>query len=141
MHDPVQFDQLDGLGQEIGRTAAEGLDRHLDVGVTRDNHHRQIRARLSGVCEYGQSVRPRHADVDQGQVVIPRFDGAAGVPAVVSFVHVVPHLPQIIADRLPHDLFIVGQENPERVKFSHGSPPRWSSRFSVLGLKFTLSRV
>ena len=89
VHGEQEFVGGERLFQEIERAQAGGADRHLDIGLPADHHHRQRDAERAQVFEQRQTVLARHDDVAQHHVEGLRFgefERARGVIADGGFV-------------------------------------------------------
>ena len=62
------------LLQEIHRAQARGPHRHLDVRLSRNHHHRDMRAQRADVFEQRDAVFARHHDVGEHHIELLRLD-------------------------------------------------------------------
>lgn len=107
----IQFEQFDGLGQEIGRAQPQGLDDHFHSPVPGNDDDRHLWPDLLGFFQKVESIEAGHSHIDQRQVVVVFFHGLQGGSPVVNPVQLVPTLAQIIANGLMDDFLVVRKQN------------------------------
>jgi hypothetical protein len=99
------------LGQEVEGALPHHLDRGLDGGKRRDDHHHRAVARvLRGEAGHLESVDAGHLQVDQGDVVLAVGEQAERRFTVVGGVDLVAHALQDAAHPLPHALLVVDDQ-------------------------------
>ena len=91
-YDVPDLVQFEGFGQVVAGPELHGLDRGLDRGVARDDHHEGLRRGPPDRVEDDHPVRAGHPQVHKGQVEQGRADLLQGGPAVPGGIDLVPLL-------------------------------------------------
>ena len=109
-HQPVGLERL--LDVVVG-AALDGGDGGLDVAVTGDDHHRQVRVRLLDDVEHLESVEAAalQPDVENDELRPALLDGLQGLVGIARQARAVPVVLQDAGDHLADVRFIVDDQD------------------------------
>lgn len=133
---PEHFRQIPkraGLREDVYRAELARPIGSFGLGVSREDHHRQIRKSTSDSRKNGQTIESRHDEIKENTIDRRRLDHVERFHSVEGDEHVVPFDPQNFSEHLGYGRIVLDNQYAH-LRVRMGSI--WAEGFARQGLTF-----